>query len=138
MYLCSRQTYYLPPPSIMVVEYVVLLALLGIHGTAMPIPIPFDKATSERQLLATTTSTKRTLFNITWNCLSTTIICAWVSMHPNIPPSGFWRALRRRVEMMFWSIIAPELILACALRQWSAARETRDYYNEVKGKPCIP
>ena len=138
MYLCSRQTYYLPPPSIMVVEYVVLLALLGIHGTAMPIPIPFDKATSERQLLATTTSTKRTLFNITWNCLSTTIICAWVSMHPNIPPSGFWRALRQRVKMMFWSIIAPELILACAVRQWFAARETRDSYNKIKGEYCVP
>src|SRR6266545_312038 len=125
----------------MAVQYIVLLALLSIHGTAMPIPIPFDRAASEPQgpqllVTCTTTSTKRTLFNITWNCLSTTIICAWVSMHPNIPPSGFWKALRRRVKMMFWSIVAPELILACAVRQWSAARETRDYYNEVKGKPC--
>jgi len=29
---------------------------------------------------------KRILFNIIWGCLSTTIICAWGAIHPNIPP----------------------------------------------------
>src|SRR6266545_2353826 len=74
-------------------------------------------------------STQRTLFNITWSCVSTIIICAWVSVHPNVPPSGHWRALWQRLKTMFWTIIAPELILAWAVRQWFAAREIRDAVN---------
>jgi len=29
---------------------------------------------------------KRTLFGIVWSCVSTTILCAWTAVHPNIPP----------------------------------------------------
>jgi len=113
---------------IMVVQYLVFLTLVGIHGAAMP--IPSIHATREPQLSpVTTTSVKRTLFNITWNCISTIILCAWVSVHPNVPPSGHWRALRRRLKTMFWTIIAPESILAWAVRQWFAAREIRDTVN---------
>ncbi len=75
---------------------------------------------------------KRTLFNIAWSCVSTIIICAWVSVHPNVPPSGQWRGLWRRLEMMFWTIIAPELILAWAVRQWYAAWEIRDAVNGTR------
>src|SRR6266511_427564 len=72
---------------------------------------------------------KRTLFNVAWSCVLTTIICAWVSVHPNVPPSGQWRGLWRRLKMMFWTIVAPELILAWAVRQWYAAWEIRDTVN---------
>jgi len=74
-------------------------------------------------------SVKRSLYKIIWSCLSTTIICAWVSVHPNVPPSGYWKGLWRRVKMMIWTIIAPELILAWAVRQWFAAWEIRDTVN---------
>src|SRR6266511_3826455 len=104
----------------------VFLILLGVHGLAMP--IPFDRATSEPSQPPPSCN-QRTLFNVTWNCLSTTIICAWVSVHPNVPPSGLWRALRRRLMMMIWTIIAPELVLAWAVRQWFAAKEIRDTVN---------
>ncbi|SRR6266545_2836605 len=77
---------------------------------------------------------KRTRFNITWNCISTIVICAWVSVHPNVPSCGYWRALRRRLKMMFWTVIAPEFTLAYAVRQWFAAKETSDTYNAVKGE----
>jgi len=30
---------------------------------------------------------------------------------------------------MFWTIVAPELVLGWAVRQWFAAREIRDFYN---------
>jgi len=77
-------------------------------------------------------SSKRNLMNIIWSCLSTIIICAWVSVHPNVPPSGHWRTLRQRLEMMFWTVIAPELILAWAVRQWFAAWEIRDTVNGTR------
>src|SRR6266581_791229 len=111
-----------------VTQCLVFLSLLCTHVAALPILI--DRATSDPQLSMTTT--RRTLFNIAWNCLLTTIICAWVLVHPNVPPSGQWRALSRRLKMMFWTIVAPELILAWAIRQWFAAWEIRDTANGTR------
>ena len=115
--------------SVMAVQYLVILILLYAHCVALP--IPFDQVTSEPQ--QPTSSAKRTLFNIIWTCISTTIICAWASVHPNVPPSGYWRGLRRRLATMFWTIIAPELILAWAVRQWFAAWEIMDTVNGTRG-----
>jgi hypothetical protein len=72
---------------------------------------------------------RRTLFGIIWSCLSTIIICAWTAVHPNVPPPNRWRARWNRLKTMFWMIIAPELVLAWAVRQFFAAREIRDEYN---------
>jgi len=33
---------------------------------------------------------------------------------------------------MFWMLIAPELILVWAVRQWSAAKKIADIYNEAR------
>ncbi len=73
---------------------------------------------------------KRTLFGIIWSCISTMIICAWTSVHPNMPPPNKWKARWNRLRIVFWMIVAPELVLAWAVRQWFAAREIRDAYNE--------
>ena len=75
---------------------------------------------------------KRTLFNIVWSCLSTIIICAWTSVHPNVPPPNKWRARWERLKIMFWVIIAPELVIAWAVRQLFAAKEIRDAYNHSR------
>jgi len=78
---------------------------------------------------------KRTLFNIVWGCVSTTIICAWAAIHPNIAPQeGPLKRTLRRVELMFWAIVAPEILPCWALNQMLAAITVRDVYNEGKGK----
>ena len=84
--------------------------------------------------LATNTSTcpkKRTQYEIVWNCLTTIIICTWVSIHPNIPPQhkGHLGVFWRRIKLMLWSLIVPELILGWAFRQWLAAREIEKEYK---------
>jgi len=106
----------------MSLQYVVLILSLLQHGA---------DAFSSRAEPGTEDAcpSKRSLYKIIWSCLSTTIICAWVSVHPNVPPSGYWKGLWRRVKMMIWTIIAPELILAWAVRQWFAAWEIRDIVN---------
>ena len=38
---------------------------------------------------------------------------------------------------MFWAIVAPELVLAWAVRQWFAAREIKDIYNQHMSKSRI-
>ena len=77
---------------------------------------------------------KRTLYNIIWECVSTTIICAWTAVHPNIPPQeGLVKRTLRRLELMFGAIVAPEILPAWALNQRLAAKTVKDVYNEGKG-----
>jgi len=76
----------------------------------------------------------RTLFGVAWSCTLTIFICAWTSVHPNVPPQNRMGGLLARVKLMFWTTVAPELILAWAVRQWFAAREIRDIYNQHRGK----
>ncbi|KAJ6582319.1 hypothetical protein B0H19DRAFT_929804 [Mycena capillaripes] len=66
----------------------------------------------------------RTLFDIIWGCLTTIFACTWVSVHPNVPPPNQSRLalLWRRMKMMFIVIIAPEIMVAFAARQFFSAR----------------
>jgi len=76
-------------------------------------------------------ASERSLFSIIWACFSTTFICTWVSVHSNIPPhEGNWKSFIRRLKLMFWALIAPELILAWAVKQWFAAAKVASFYNE--------
>ncbi|KAJ7130519.1 hypothetical protein C8R44DRAFT_850375 [Mycena epipterygia] len=67
----------------------------------------------------------RRLFDIVWGCLTTIFACTWVSVHPNVPPPDqsrlalFWR----RLKLMLIAVIAPELIVGFAARQFFAARK---------------
>jgi len=80
-------------------------------------------------------SSKRSMFNIIWGCVSTTTICAWAAIHPNIAPrEGPLKRTLRRLELMFWAIVAPEILPCWALNQMLAAITVRDVYNEGKGK----
>jgi len=77
---------------------------------------------------------QRTLFNIIWGCVSTTIICAWAAIHPNMPPrEGPLRGILRRLELVFWAMVAPEILPAWALNQLLAALTVRNVYNDAKG-----
>ncbi|KAF7369996.1 hypothetical protein MSAN_00629500 [Mycena sanguinolenta] len=66
----------------------------------------------------------RTIFSIVWGCLATIFACTWVSVHPNVPPPNqsrlqlFWR----RLKMMLIAMIAPEVIVAFAARQFVGSR----------------
>ncbi|KAJ7469584.1 hypothetical protein FB451DRAFT_1091624 [Mycena latifolia] len=68
----------------------------------------------------------RTLIGLLWSCLTTIFACTWVSVHPNLPrpgPTQRWLNPNwRRIRMMVIAIIAPELIVFCAARQFFFAR----------------
>ena len=105
-----------------------LISVLMNHN-AEAAPILADRA-DVPQDLKSPLELKRTLFGVIWSCISTIIVCAWTSVHPNVPPPNRWKALWNRLRLMFWMIVAPELVLAWAVRQSFAAREIRDTYNE--------
>ncbi|KAJ7130531.1 hypothetical protein C8R44DRAFT_906130, partial [Mycena epipterygia] len=66
----------------------------------------------------------RKLFDIIWGCLTTIFACTWVSVHPNVPPpkQGQLALFWRRLKMMLIAVIAPELMVGFAVRQFRAAR----------------
>ncbi|KAF8217190.1 hypothetical protein K438DRAFT_1558559 [Mycena galopus ATCC 62051] len=66
----------------------------------------------------------RTLFSLIWSCLATIFLCNWVSVHLNVPPPGlgFFARMRRKLRMMFVTLIAPELMLGLAARQYVVAQ----------------
>ncbi|KAF7356018.1 hypothetical protein MVEN_00931200 [Mycena venus] len=66
----------------------------------------------------------RKLFDVVWSCLATIFACTWVSVHPNVPspdqsrPALLWH----RLKMMLVGIIAPEIMVGFAARQFLEAR----------------
>ncbi|KAJ7886767.1 hypothetical protein B0H14DRAFT_2696661 [Mycena olivaceomarginata] len=66
----------------------------------------------------------RRLFDIVWGCATTIFAATWVSVHPNVPPPNqSWLALLwRRLKMMLVAVIAPEVMVGFAARQFVMAR----------------
>ncbi|KAI3603596.1 hypothetical protein WG66_006077 [Moniliophthora roreri] len=67
----------------------------------------------------------RTTTSILWSCLSVILICTWVAIHPNIPRVGTHSAVvvYKNIEHMVIAILAPEIIILWAMRQWYSAKE---------------
>src|SRR6266511_841808 len=105
--------------------------ILFIYHYAEAAPILIDRADIPQELTCQL-QLKRTLFGVTWSCISTVIICAWASVHPNVPPPNQWKARWNRLTLMFWMIIAPELVLAWAVRKFFAARKIQNEYNRSR------
>ncbi len=74
---------------------------------------------------------ERTMFDIVWSCASTVVLCAWVTARPDVLPQSRRQAWWKRFKLMFWMILAPELVLVWAVRQRRAALMVA---NEYKGK----
>jgi len=108
------------------IVYYILISILVTYRNVEAAPIFVDRADS----LASPLQLKRTLFGIIWSCVTTLVICTWTSVHPNVPPPNEWKARFNRLKLTFWMIVAPELVLAWAVRQLFAAKEIRDSYNE--------
>uniref|UniRef100_A0A8H7XS95 Uncharacterized protein n=1 Tax=Psilocybe cubensis TaxID=181762 RepID=A0A8H7XS95_PSICU len=67
----------------------------------------------------------RSLWNIITSCLATLIACTWVAIHPNIPAAneGSIRVLSRRLAIVFFMLLTPELVIYWATRQFFGAYE---------------
>ncbi|KAF7349993.1 hypothetical protein MVEN_01300800 [Mycena venus] len=117
----------LPPPHFLYTSPTMLILLILAHlltknSGAVPVALPLDPRSSADS--CDDINNCRKLFDIVWGCLATIFACTWVSVHPNVPPpdqSGlalFWR----RLKMMLVGIIAPEIMVGFAARQFLGAR----------------
>jgi len=110
-------------------------------GTAAPINASIDSDTTSLFLSRDTDSPDlcpRKRVEIIWSCIATILAASWVSVHPNLPhpTDSWWKKTLRRVELMLWAIITPELIIYWAMRQWWGAREMEREFLGM-GLECI-
>jgi hypothetical protein len=77
----------------------------------------------------------RTLWDVIWSCAATLFACTWTAIHPNIPgmDEGTFAIYRHRLFIMILALIAPELIITWAARQFFSARKAADEFN-AKGR----
>lgn len=79
---------------------------------------------STPQVGFTSSPNRRGTLEIVWTCLFTVFICIWSVVHPNIPKPGspWWHRFLDRFIQLVLAAMAPELILAIAVREWLDAR----------------
>ncbi|KAJ7910785.1 hypothetical protein B0H13DRAFT_1876383 [Mycena leptocephala] len=100
----------------------IFVHLLSRNGSAAPLPHSLNDRSAADS--CDDINNCRKLFDIVWGCLATIFACTWVSVHPNVPAPNqsrlalFWR----RLKMMLIAVIAPELMVGFAARQFFAAR----------------
>ncbi|PPQ85320.1 hypothetical protein CVT25_000358 [Psilocybe cyanescens] len=101
-----------------------LLALGTVHAAHPHFHYPRDTL-APNQFSDNSRCTDRSIWNIVWSCLATIFACTWIAIHQNIPAPNE-RAIRvfgRRLAIMFYMLIAPELVIAWAVRQYLTASE---------------
>jgi len=119
------------------------LLCLSIHFRTSTLAIPTGRpslppavANSQSILIRDgTPSETRTIWNIIWSCLSTLFACAWIAVHPNIPAPGDseWKIFRRRLMIMTYVLLAPELVIIWAARQHRDANVLAEKF-QIEGR----
>ena len=73
----------------------------------------------------------RTIWNIIWSCFSTLFACAWIAVHPNIPAPGDspWKIFRRRMMIMVYVLLLPEMVIVWAARQHHDAKALAEEFQ---------
>ena len=63
---------------------------------------------------------ERSVVKIVWSCLAVIFACTWVSVHPNVPGDKErpFDVVWRKLSIMVDALLAPELVLFWAMRQW--------------------
>src|ERR1700735_5042134 len=102
--------------------FLLVAHLLSKNGSAAPVLSPLEPRTPTDT--CDDINNCRQLFDVVWGCLATIFACTWVSVHPNVPrPGQSWLALLwRRLKLMLIAVVAPELMVGFAARQFLAAQ----------------
>jgi hypothetical protein len=108
------------------------LAIPTGHLTLSPAVHDFQSILRRENALSNT----RTIWNIVCSCFSTLFACAWIAVHPNIPAPGDspWKIFRRRMMIMTFVLLAPELVIIWAARQHRDAKVLAEEFK-IKGRP---
>lgn len=102
------------------------------------VDVPSSSSFEDAAHVVTPSPYDRDTTDIVWSCLAVIFCCTWVAIHPNVPHYGIrasrWKMLRRRVLLMLWAILVPELMVMWAVRQWfEAGQAVEDYHTNATG-----
>ena len=73
--------------------------------------------------------------DILWSCIITLTACIYTGIHLNIVPAdeGIGKFFCRKASWVSIALLAPELVLFCAYRQFLEARKLVKELNELRG-----
>ncbi|KAG1836388.1 hypothetical protein DFJ58DRAFT_171837 [Suillus subalutaceus] len=109
---------------------VLLCVFLYLFGVIQASPTTNTTNTTTSDSFKAPTFATRTIWSIISSSVLTLFACIYSAIHPNIPSpkDSPLLILRRRLGIMIMALIAPELIVTWAMRQWiSACRVTRQF-----------
>lgn len=94
-------------------------------------PLTFNLTSDINVSVVSGEHSTRLIWNIVWSCLSTTIACTWVSIHPNMSfhREDNWGVRNRRFLLTMLSLFAPELMVMWACKQWRGSQNIKDKIN---------
>lgn len=103
----------------MILLFLALHYLCGLASTVPTDGIALDSADGSGVL------TYRTTAQIVTSCISTTLLCTWFTVHPNVyqHKSTRWQRAGRKLELFVWALLMPEIVMMWACIQWFGARE---------------
>jgi len=75
----------------------------------------------------------RTIWDIIRSCLATIFACTWLALHMNIPGRNtkWYMIALRKAGVMLLALIAPEIVIMWAMRQWLVAHRIAKKYKGV-------
>ncbi|KAG6914034.1 hypothetical protein DXG01_002848 [Tephrocybe rancida] len=103
-----------------------MILALSLHQILAQDTVP---PSSLGDLVPASSCSDRSISSIVWSCLTTIFACTWIAIHPNIPRSSE-RPILRRLKIFAMALVAPELIVLWALRQWLSSRKLAHKYKE--------
>jgi len=88
----------------------------GVNGTGMSVNLQArldDKYLDDRNA-----------WDIIWSCFATIFACTWLAVHPNVPSAkdGELRVFGRRLMVMGYMLLAPEIVIYWGARQHTSAK----------------
>ena len=124
----SEQT---PTPTLEKTLTMLLLLLFAYltHNVTQVSTIPLAQETQSLSTLYTRLDDQyfgdRSVWSIVWSCFATLFACSWVAVHPNVPRATDSETLifGRRLAMMGYMLLAPELVILWAAQQHFSAKE---------------
>ena len=71
--------------------------------------------------------------------MATIFLCIWVAVHPNIPGHSqkLTKVVWQRLGIALVALVAPELVILWAIRQWLKADELGRKYRSARIRPTV-
>ncbi|KAG1896997.1 uncharacterized protein F5891DRAFT_563029 [Suillus fuscotomentosus] len=120
----------------LLVLFCIFLSLVGVIQAA---PTTNTTNTTTNDSVKAPSFTTRTLWTIISSSVLTLFACIYSAIHPNIPSpknSSWHHILWRQLTIMTMALIAPELIVTWAMRQWFSAHQVTKQFGKL-GYPSI-